>query len=299
MISLLLSGASPSQGDAPAIMAATAQTTVPAQQPVAPAATAPAASAAPATPSASPTEQSTPAEDAIGNNDIVVQTRRGHAPGDPFEALNTQSFEVVQSADRKLVRPIALAYRRAMPTPLRQGLSNVFRNLDQPVIFVNYILQIKPGKATETLGRFTINSTLGVAGLFDIAKRPAFNLPYRPNGFADSLGYYGVKPGAYFYLPLLGPTTVRDLFGYVVDSSVLPLAVGGPFDSFAFTIPTATLRALDTRGELDQQLHVLHYESVNPYAATRADYLKTRQAEIDALHSKRHSAVPETTVVTP
>src|SRR3546814_1283739 len=75
--------------------------------------------------------------------------------------------------------------------------------------FLNFLLQFKIGKAAETLGRFAVNTTFGVGGLFDVAKTMPFNLPYRRNGFANTLGFYGVEPGPYFYLPLIGSTTLR------------------------------------------------------------------------------------------
>src|SRR3546814_7125122 len=73
---------------------------------------------------------------------------------------------------------------------------------DLPINFLNFLFQFKIGKAVETVGRFAINSTIGVAGIFDVAKKPPVNLPYRPNGFANTLGFYGVEPGPYFFLPL-------------------------------------------------------------------------------------------------
>src|SRR3546814_2534491 len=73
------------------------------------------------------------------------------------------------------------------------------------------------GKALETVGRFAINSTIGAAGVFDVAKKAPINLPYRSNGFANTLGFYGVEPGPYFFLPLVGPTTLRDMVGDGID----------------------------------------------------------------------------------
>src|SRR3546814_6026547 len=89
--------------------------------------------------------------------------------------------------------------------PVRDGLGNALRNISEPVNFLNFLLQFKIGKAAETLGRFVVNTTFGVGGLVDVAKTKPFNLPYRRNGFANTLGFYGVEPGPYFYLPLVGP----------------------------------------------------------------------------------------------
>jgi phospholipid-binding lipoprotein MlaA len=126
---------------------------------------------------------------------IVVTARPDSEPGDPMLQLNAQSFQVVQDVDEALVGPVAMAYKDAIPKPIRHGLRNFLRNLTEPIVALNFLLQLKPGKAAETVGRFAVNSTIGIGGLFDVAKREPFKLPYRRNGFANTLGYYGVEPG--------------------------------------------------------------------------------------------------------
>ncbi len=160
------------------------------------------------------------------------------------------------------------------------------------MIFLNFMLQLKPAKAFETLARFTLNSTVGVGGLMDVAKKKPFYLPYRPNGFANTLGYYGVEPGPYFYLPLIGSTTLRDALGGIVDGSVMPLAVGAPFNDPKYTLPRGAIRSLDYRVEFDEQIQALQ-DDVDPYTTQREGYLAARQAEIDALrgvHSNANAA---------
>lgn len=217
---------------------------------------------------------------------IIVTARPDSQPGDPMLQLNAQSFEVVQDVDEALVGPVAMAYKDAVPKPVRHGLRNFLRNLTEPIVALNFLLQLKPGKAAETVGRFAINSTIGIGGLFDVAKRDPFKLPYRRNGFANTLGYYGVEPGAYLFLPLIGPTTVRDLAGGVVDGLMLPTVVGAPFNDPYYTLPAATLSALQGRIQIDEQLNALRNQSGDPYMAARDFYLKRRQAEIDALKGK-------------
>ncbi|MCE3590054.1 VacJ family lipoprotein, partial [Escherichia coli] len=102
------------------------------------------------------------------------------------------------------------------------GIRNFFNNLSEPVSFLNFMLQIKPGRAAETVARFAVNTTVGVGGVIDVARRKPFRRPRRPNGFANTLGFYGVKPGPFLFLPLIGPTTVRDLVGLSIDRMVLP-----------------------------------------------------------------------------
>lgn len=264
-------------------------------QPTAPAASLPpcpptdqiaaAAAPAPQTPAPQTSAPQTPSPSPEIDT-IIVTARPDSQPGDPMLQLNAQSFEVVQDVDEALVGPVAMAYKDAVPKPVRHGLRNFLRNLTEPIVALNFLLQLKPGKAAETVGRFAINSTLGIGGLFDIARRDPFKLPYRRNGFANTLGYYGVEPGAYLFLPLIGPTTVRDLVGGVVDGLVLPTAVGAPFNDPYFTLPAATLSALQGRIQIDEQLNALRTQSRDPYLAARDFYLKRRQAEIDALKGK-------------
>jgi phospholipid-binding lipoprotein MlaA len=152
------------------------------------------------------------------------------------------------------------------------------------------MLQLKPGKAAETFGRFAINTTLGAAGLVDVAKRKPFNLPYRYNGFANTLGYYGVKPGPYFYLPLVGSTTLRDFIGNRLDQLILPMALGRRFTRPEFVIPVVLLNELNSRIEFDDELSKIR-ATWDPYVAARNYYLRTRQAEIDELHGRRASTI--------
>lgn len=229
----------------------------------------------------------TPAPPATPQQDDVIVTGDRHAPGDPLQAVNAKSFAATEAVDRTLVGPVSLAYKHTVPSPVRSGIHNFLYNLREPIVFLNFVAQLKPGKAAETVGRFVVNSTVGVAGVVDVAKRRPFHLPRRANGFADTLGYYGVPNGPFLFLPLVGPTTVRDLAGGIVDRLVLPLGVGSPFNKAAYTIPAGVLGALDHRAEFDEELHILHDDVASPYANTRAFYLERRQAEIDHLHGKK------------
>ena len=217
-------------------------------------------------------------------------TARPAAPrSDPMQALNRTSFEVVRSVDEAVTGPLAREYKQTIPSPVRDGVRNALRNLGEPVVAVNYLLQLKPGKSLETLGRFAINSTAGIAGLFDIAKERPVNLPHRVNGFAYTLGYYGVKPGPYMYLPLIGPTTVRDLVGRVGDMSLVPVTVGGPFRNPTIVIPATTIRLIDERAEADEVIQANRADE-DPYDLTRSKYLAQRQAEIDTLRGSTKPA---------
>jgi phospholipid-binding lipoprotein MlaA len=220
---------------------------------------------------------------------IIVTANQGPPRGDPVEVVNEVAFAAVEAIDEAVIAPVAHGYRDTLPAPIRDGMHNAINNLDEPIVVLNFLLQLKIGKAAETVARFAINSTLGVAGLFDVAKKPPFKLPRRPNGLADTFGYYGVGPGPYLFLPVFGSTTVRDLLGRVVDLSLLPAAVGKPFANPIVSATKGALSSIDDRVENDVILTRV-YQSGNPYAAMREYYLLKRQAEIDVLKGKRTDA---------
>lgn len=269
--------APPPAAPQPAAPAPVAAAPVPAQaapgsvQPVAPAQSAPAAA---------------PADDSA-----IVVTARQKAPEDPAQAINLKTYEVVDAADRAVVGPVAMGYKHGLPSPVRTGLRNFLANLTEPVVFANFLLQLKPGKAGETMGRFALNSTAGLAGLLDVAKAKPFNLPRHRNGFANTLGYYGVGPGPYFFVPIIGPTTARDLFGWVLDKSFLPAIAGVPFSNPTFALTTGTVKSLDDRVEFDAQLEAFR-DTGDAYTAEREYYFAQRKAEIEALHGRVQPAVP-------
>lgn len=221
-----------------------------------------------------------------------------HAKGDPLENFNRRMFKVYQGFDRSLFRPVAMGYKHVVPKPVRSGIRNFFSNLTEPIVFLNYLLQLKPGKAAETAGRFLVNSTVGIGGLADVAKTKGVNLPHRPNGFGNTLGYYGVKPGPYIFLPIVGPTTLRDFLAGQGDALVLPIVIGKPFDRVEYQAPRAILLGIDKRAESDSDLKVLLDGAVDPYATLRSVYLQNRTAEIQALKGKS-AAIPDDTLEDP
>ena len=234
---------------------------------------APAGAAAAATPDAVRIETAPP-------------THVRHAAGDPLEKFNRSMFRIHQKLDRAVLRPAAMGYQHAVPKPARSGIRHFFSNLGEPVVFANFVLQLKPKSAIRTLVRFLINSTIGVGGLVDVAKSKAVELPHQPNSFGDTLGFYGVKPGPYLFLPLVGPSDFRDFVGGQVDGLALPNIVGDPFDDLNYAIPKAVLTGLDRRAESDADLHALLDDALDPYATLRSVYLQDRAGEIAALKGK-------------
>ena len=230
-------------------------------------------------------EQAEEAPPTDGGNVIVVTGEGADPQKDPLENVNIQAYELTRDIDKAFVEPIADVYEEDLPSPVRKGLRNFLRNLMEPVNALNYLLQLKPGKALETVGRFAINTTVGVAGLFDVAKKEPFNLPYRRNGFANPLGYYGVGPGPFLVLPLVGATTLRDLLGSGIDQSILPFAVGKPFNTPYYAIPAYTVNSLEFRIEFDERIGQIN-DSDDPYYALRESYLCNREADIAALKNQ-------------
>lgn len=241
---------------------------------------------APAPPVFAPAPADAPAPP-VDPDAIIVTAHKKPPKEDPLQAVNEKTFAVVDAVDHAVIRPVSTVYEHAIPRPVRTGLRNFLNNLREPIIFLNFILQVKPGRAAETLGRFVINSTVGIGGLVDVAIKRPFNLKPRANGFAFTLGFYGVKPGAFLFLPLIGPTTVRDLIGRTVDIAVLPSILGKPFNRPAYALATNAFRVLDERVEKDQKFKDYRSGPVTPYAAERADYLAARQSEIDELRLHR------------
>jgi len=221
-------------------------------------------------------------------NEIVVEGSYGPPESDPLEQINEDSYRMTQAVDQALVEPLAYAYRDGLPDPIRDGLGNVVRNLAEPSNALNFLLQGKVGKAFETLGRLAINTTVGVGGLFDVAGKKA-DLPYRRNGFANTMGVYGVGPGPYVYMPLVGATSLRDFIGNSLDQALLPYAVGKPFRGTEFAASYFVVNALDRRLALDAELVEIR-GSDDPYVMRRETYLERRRREIAALKGE---AVPE------
>ncbi len=230
-------------------------------------------------PAEAPETAEPPAED---SGEIVVEGEYGPPAGDPVEKFNAESYRLTQAVDQAVVEPVAYAYRDGLPEPVRDGLGNVVKNLGEPSNALNFLLQGKFGKAFASLGRLAINSTLGLGGLIDVAGKPGIGIPYRRNGFANTLGYYGVGPGAYLYLPVTGATSVRDLVGSTLDQALLPFAVGKPFNRPEYAVTYFVVNGLDQRLEFDAELAEIA-ASDDPYAVRRDTYLAKREREIAAL----------------
>ena len=140
---------------------------------------------------------------------------------DPWERYNRGMHRFNMAVDRAVARPLATAYANVTPQPVRLGVTNFFDNLRSPVTMVNQLLQGHPVHALQTLGRFVMNSTLGIGGLMDPAS--AAKIPRRSEDFGQTLGVWGWRNSRFFELPFFGPRTVRDTFGLAGDIPLSPL----------------------------------------------------------------------------
>jgi len=200
------------------------------------------------------------------------------APSDPFERVNRATFGFNKRLDRAVLGPVARGYKAVTPAPVRKGVRNVLRNLGKPVVFANDVLQGDIGRAGDTVIRFTTNSTLGVLGVFDVAT--GLGLPDHHEDFGQTLGKYGAKPGPYLVVPVIGPTTVRDAAGRVVDSAVNPIT-GARYDAKDVVAPTASaLEGVDRRANAEKDLQALEATATDEYATVRSLYLQARENDI-------------------
>jgi phospholipid-binding lipoprotein MlaA len=208
---------------------------------------------------------------------------------DPLEAFNRANFAGSRRFE-VLLKPIVRIWRALTPGAIGEGIHNLLGNLHGPVVVANDLLQLRIAKAGEAAARFAWNSTLGVAGLVDVAG--AHGNPQQENGFADTLGRWGVGPGPYLFLPVLGPTTPRDLFGTVVDAASNPIHWWRfPYNTDA-NVGLTVVGGLDTIATGQEQLDAALAEAADAYATLRSLYLQSRQAEIDAIRGRSPELPP-------
>jgi phospholipid-binding lipoprotein MlaA len=191
--------------------------------------------------------------------------------------MNRRFFAIEEALDRHFIGPAASAFGKT-PSPFRVGLRNFALNLEEPVVFVNDILQGRPGQAARTLARLTVDTTFGLGGLIDVAKKN--HLPHRDNGFGTTLGRWGAAPGPYLFLPLVGPSTLRDAFGGVADIGLNPLTYVRYPGKTPISITAAVVDGLSDRSDAQQDLQTIRQTSTDPYATLRSYYLQNREAEI-------------------
>lgn len=208
---------------------------------------------------------------------------------DPWENYNRKMHVFNNFIDRAVARPLARAYVAAVPRPIRLGVSNFFSNLGQPVTAVNALLQGKPAEAAQSLGRFTLNTTLGIGGIFDPASDAS--LDNRSEDFGQTLGIWGWERSRYVELPLFGPRTIRDVFGMVGDAPLSPLR---QVDEDAVRIPLQGLQLVNVRTQL-LATDSLRVGVADDYALVRDAWMQRRDYQIfgERMQQNGETALPD------
>lgn len=200
---------------------------------------------------------------------------------DPFEGVNRNIYAFNEVVDKAAIEPVARGYKAVTPEPVRDGVHNVLTNLRQPIVFTNSVLQGNANASGETFGRFLINSTIGIAGIFDVAS--TLGIEEHDEDFGQTLGVWGFEPGPYIVLPFLGPSSVRDTFGRVADRGFDPLTwtefESDPDLDDHIGIARTVVGAIDTRSRLIEQIDTLRQQP-EPYVALRRTYLSQREAAV-------------------
>jgi phospholipid-binding lipoprotein MlaA len=198
---------------------------------------------------------------------------------DPLEEVNRSIFRFNQVVDEVVLVPVSKGYRTAVPPPLRSSVHDFLQNLNSPVIFANDVLQGQPRLAAETLARLTINTTVGVGGMFDVASR--IGIPHHTNDMGITFATYGVNEGPYLVAPVLGPTNPRDLVGKVADSFLDPADyVAGAHDIWYAPLARTLVSGIDVRSRNIEALADIEKTSLDFYATIRSLFRQRRAAEI-------------------
>ncbi len=200
---------------------------------------------------------------------------------DPLEPMNRYFFEVNYALDEILLKPVAGWYYVALPNPAQDSIRNFLRNLSSPVILANDVFQGETDRAGTTLIRFLVNSTFGIAGLFDVASEMGFQ--YHDEDFGQTLAVHGVEEGPYLVLPVLGPSNPRDAVGRIVDVFLDPLtyiARANEVENLLYVRSGVT--AVDSRARNLKTFDEIRAGSLDYYATIRSLY---RQQRNDAIRN--------------
>ena len=200
------------------------------------------------------------------------------AQNDPYEPTNRAIFDFNNKVDNAVAKPVAKFYNHAVPEPARNGVHNFLTNIDKPVTLGNDILQGEPSRAAQTVERFAVNTTLGVAGLVDVATM--IGIPDHTEDFGQTLGVYGTPEGPYLVVPFLGPDPPRDLGGDVVDIFMDPLTYIRYHGSDTWSAVRGGVSVLDLRARNIDTVDQIERSSIDFYATTRSLYRQYRNSEI-------------------
>ena len=225
------------------------------------------------------------ATNAFAGSDGEIELSKKSKPiKDCFEPLNRATFSLNQGLDKAILKPVAKGYRN-LPLPIRTGTNNVLNNLSNLITIPNNVLQGEFKKAGVNTGRLVVNTTLGILGIFDVADKMGFP-EYEKEDYGQTFGKWGMGPGCYLVLPVLGPTTIRDTLG-----SFANVMGGDPYYSLSVNgnneyldgklyAATKTISAINFRAKNIETLDNLEKNSVDFYASVRSVYLQDRENKI-------------------
>lgn len=202
---------------------------------------------------------------------LTACIKKGPNPDDPYESINRTTYKFNTAFDRTMLKPAAKLYKAALPPQVRLGVSNAYDNLHMIPTVANDILQAKWTVAIKDSWRFLLNSTLGVAGVFDVATH--FSLPPHSNDLGLTFAQWGDKQSPYFVIPFLGPSTIRDGAGMLFDFTVF--TVYPYIKPYKLQYGLIGLRYVDLRAELLDTERLLQ-QALDPYSFIRDAYLQHR-----------------------
>ncbi|WP_374763337.1 MlaA family lipoprotein [Yunchengibacter salinarum] len=197
---------------------------------------------------------------------------------DPYEDMNRAVFAFNKVVDRNLLDPVVTGYNTVVPEPARDGVSNAMRNLREPWTFLNDLLQGNFGRAGTALGRFVINTTLGIGGLFRVSDE--MGIKYHNEDLGQTLAVWGVDRGPYLVLPLLGPSSVRDGAGTVTSFWADPVSIAADrANEKGLQLGLVLTNGLSLRADNDGLIDSLYQED-DPYIFMRSTYRQNREFQI-------------------
>lgn len=193
-------------------------------------------------------------------------------PRDPLEPLNRSIYKFNDAVDKAVIKPVATGYKDVIPDVIRNAVGNFFSNLDDVLVLLNDLLQFKLSQAASDFSRLVWNSTIGIAGLVDVAT--PMELPKHNEDFGQTMGYWGIGNGPYLVLPFFGPSTLRDTVGKAVDANFDPVMQHDPVPERNSAI---AIDGVDTRSRLLNTEEILDEASLDRYVFLRDAYLQRRR----------------------
>ena len=194
---------------------------------------------------------------------------------DPLEPMNRAIFGFNEIVDDNILKPVAKTYKYITPDPVETGVSNFFSNVGEVSTIANDVLQLKFSQASYDLARFSINTTIGILGIFDVASSMGFEK--NKEDFGQTLGYWGIPQGPYLVIPFFGPSSIRDAPGLYADMQISPIEQLHNKEELALT----TLNIVDIRAKLLRATRILDTAAKDKYIFIRESYLQQREVLVN------------------